>query len=221
MRILFKFASRSRPEKFRSCLLNIFNGCEGNEYRILASLDEDDPYRKEYQSVLDDFWDSGLSKGRLISYWGYSKSKVYAINRDIKSCDYNFDILCAHSDDMLFIKHGFDVDIRDAFADFSGLVHFPDQHANQQLCTYPMLSRDYYERFSFVYNPIYTSLYCDNEQQEVAKKLGCYKFVNKNILEHKHPLWERKPYDDLMKHNESFYGADGLIFKQRQAAGFP
>ena len=156
MKILYKFASRERPEKFFAALDNIILMSKHDDYLILCSLDTDDLSMN-----------NELVKGRINSYrdkvmvcWGISANKVHAINRNIEMVD-SFDIICNHSDDMVFIKEGFDLDILEAFKDYDGFVHFPDQVAKSRLATYSMMSYNYFKLFNYIYNPAYVSVYCD------------------------------------------------------------
>jgi hypothetical protein len=191
MRILIKFASRSRREKFFACLDNIRDTIGVEDYTIFCSLDVDDSVMNTHEVCkrID------ATKNVMYHYW-FSESKVDAINRDM---DYtgHWDILLNHSDDFWFIKQGWGKDILEAFEGYSGLVHFPDQYAGKRLCTYSMMSRDYYLSQGFIYYPGYKNVYCDLDQQDVAKILGKYKFVDKNIFEHRHHYAGFGPKDEL------------------------
>lgn len=205
MRILYKFASRSRPAKFFSCLDNIIQNALHSDYYILCSLDSDDETMNN-KEVTDRL--KAYSK-HVIVQWGFSKNKIDAINRDV-TASLQWDILCNHSDDMWFVKPGFDLDIIEAFTNFSGLVHFPDQQAKNLLCTYTMMSYDYYLQDGFVYHPDFDSVYADNFQQDIAKSRNAYKFVNKLILEHRHPMWGFGEPDELLlkTENKATYNKD-------------
>lgn len=158
---------------------------------------------------------------KVLPMYGFSKSKVDAINKNVWTVG-SFSILCTHSDDFIFTKKGFDVDIIEAFQNFSGLVHFPDGRVNEKLCTYPIMSKDYYDKFSYVYHPEYKSVFCDNEQTEVAKLLGQYKYVDKHIMQHQHYRAGYGQPDELMKRNDSpeMYEHDGRIYYERKANNF-
>jgi hypothetical protein len=195
MRICYNFPSRERPGKFFDCLNNIAAYSEGDNYFVLAKLDYDDPLLDEYISATKDCHAHTV-------VIGYSKNKVHAINRDLSDLP-PFDILCTHSDDMWFISPGFDNDIRDAAKKFSGLIHFPDQVAKERLCTYSIMTSDYYRQLGYVYHPDFMNVYCDNFQVIQAQKLNKYKFINKNILEHRHPVWGFGEPDALLRRTES------------------
>lgn len=216
-KILYNFACRNRKEKMFSAIENIIELSSTTNYLIQLSLDVDDIEltSPEVVSRINSYGSN------VKAYWGISHSKISAINRDIM-LGYPFDIVCTHSDDMVFVKHGFDVEIIKEFNGFSGLLHFPDGRVNERLCTYSIMDKGYYEKFKYIYYPEYKSVFCDNEQTDVAKILGMYKYVNKNIIEHRHYRAGYGEPDELMKHNDSpeMYRSDSEIYYRRKSINF-
>lgn len=217
MKILYNFPSRERPYKFFNCLNNIVNKAQHDDYEIIATLDIDDTLmnNETVRKQLDTY-----EKVRPI--WGTSRNKVDAINKNVYIAE-DWDILCNHSDDMHFLNSGFDLEILEAFSDgFKGFVHFPDQRAKERLCTYSIMHKEYYDKFKYIYHPDYQSVYCDNEAHQVAVKLGLYKFVDKQILEHRHHINGFGPADDLLKRTEHpiVYHYDYQTFIRRQTKNF-
>ena len=210
MKLLYKFASRSRPEKFFKCLDNIQSLSRHDDYLILCSLDKDDVSMNTPEVIL-----KLTTYKKVLPIWGESKTKTEAINRDINLID-DWDILLNHSDDMVFTKIGFDLDIIEAFKDFDGLVHFPDQVAKEKLITYAMMSKEYFNQFGYIYHPSFISVYSDNYQQYIAQKTNKYKFVDKQILRHEHPIWGFGIADELNKKTEDkhTYELDRLTFER-------
>lgn len=194
--ILYKFPSRERPQKFFAALSNIIELSRHPNFKIICTCDTDDPSMNN-EEVLNQL---ALYGDRVQVFFGDSKTKVEAINADIdKSGDW--DILCLHSDDMVFIKPGFDLDIIDAFENYEGLVHFPDQ-VQKRLITYAMMSRSYYDQDGYIYSPQFASVFCDNYQQDIAQRRGQYKLVDKQILEHRHFAWGFGEKDALLMRTE-------------------
>ena len=212
--ILYKFATRSRPEKFKRAVCNI-EDFASQPFKILVSADVDDTTMYNYEMLK---W-IGEREEITIRY-GNKVSKIEAINRDMDDAG-EWDILVNMSDDMKFLIPAFDKRIVDAFKDDSrGFIHFPDGYT-QDLSTLSIMSRRYYEIDNYIYHPDYKSLYCDNEATEVAKIRNEYKFVDEKIFEHQHPAWGKAVADDLLRETESHYYEDQAVYNKRKAAGFP
>lgn len=214
-KLLYKLASRSRREKVFSCIENIISCSTIPDYLILLSFDVDDPEMQgdEVKKRLDRYGD------KVKAYWGISGSKIIALNRDISLVD-EWEYLVVTSDDFWIEKKGFDQDIIRDFKDFSGLIHYPDGFANERLATMPIMDRSYYNIDGWVYNPIYFSVFADNEQMQMAQKRGRYKFVNERKITHKHPIWGFGKADDLLNHTESFYHIDRPTYFKRLEENF-
>lgn len=211
MKISYSFPSRSRPDKFFAALNNIRKLSASTDYEIIAKLDEDDPmmHNVEVMTMVKDYPEVKVK-------WGMSESKVHAINRDLE--DITGEILCAHSDDMVFIQQGFDNIIRENIE--NGLLHLPDGFTNERLCTYPIMHVDYYKQFGYIYHPDYKSLWCDNEQTEVAKKSYRYKYVSEQIFEHRHPSNGNAKKDEQYKITEKFNSVDKATYQRRKKVNF-
>ena len=183
-------------------------------YTIGLTIDDDDSTTLNSRQLAD-----FLQSDRIKVKPGRSSSKVHAINRGMAG--WSGDIVVNMSDDMRFIKRGFDGDIIQAFqGDRDQFVHFPDGRMNGVLPTMSIMGRSYYERFNFIYHPDYYSLWCDNEAMDVAQQLGRYKYIDLQIFSHEHPAWTGEPADALLMHTESFYEIDQETYKRRSKLGF-
>lgn len=211
MRILFKYPTRSRRGLFLRGIESIQQNASSNDYHILVSAEPETIDPTMYP----------LPQIENVSYHiEKTNNKVHAYNNGINENCFDFNILVCMSDDMVFIKKGFDNIIRDSLKEFNDcLIHFPDGNRND-LITLPIMGREYYERFRYVYHPSYVSVYCDNEQMDVAKELGCYQFIDKQIFEHKHPAYGKANMDALYVNNESYYSLDSENYKKRKLNGF-
>lgn len=212
MKITYSFASRSRPDKFFAALDNIREMSASDNYEVIAKLDMNDltMFNSEVQEML---WYYPEVKVK----WGFSESKVHAINRGLE--DITGEIVMSHSDDMVFTKKGFDNVIRREIE--PGLyLHFPDGYANERLSTYSIMHIDYYNQFGYIYNPEYKSLWCDNEQMEVAKRLYKYKYVNEQIFEHRHPSAGKAEKDAQYLITEKFNSVDKQTYLRRKKNDF-
>lgn len=213
LNIMFKLASRQRPEKFIETVNNIVEHCSLSNYFILVSADIDDA--SMYNDTIHHFC---RDRGILLVY-GTSTGKVHAINRDVDTFSQpRWDILVNMSDDMRFPYKGFDVDIRRQFEGIKDLfVHFPDNN-RKDICTISIMDRAYYDRFKYIYNPEYVTVCCDDEATEVAKILGRYKYVDTVLVKHLHPGYDTRYWDPLYVRNEAehLYSADRETLKLRR-----
>ena len=84
-----------------------------------------------------------------------------------------------------------------------------------------IMGEQYYRRFGYIYHPSYKSLWCDNEAQDVAKRLHRYKYVRQQIFEHQHHANGFGEKDALLVHTESFHKEDKANYINRKKRGFP
>ncbi len=214
MNILLKLPSRQRPVAMIARLQVALERAD-NPDRILPllALDGDD-----YQSITA-ARDLGIDPHHIAI--GPRVSKVEAVNRGIADLHLPWDILVVISDDMVCVQQGWDIFIEQALAgDLDCCAHFPDGHQTD-LCTLPIMGRSYYERFGYVYHPDYLSLWCDNEQTDVAVRDG--KMVRRDavLFRHDHPAWGSAKMDDLYRRNDKHDKRDRATYIRRKAQGFP
>jgi len=216
---LFKYPSRGRPAHFFSSLNSIYENIADKDYfHVSCTLDSDD-ISMNNQEIID----------RINSYenisieWGKSASKIHAVNRQMP--DINWDILICHSDDMRFNTYGFDqmigVDMLTHFPDFDGILHYPDQDAKQMLATMYIAGRKWWEyRQRYIYHPGYLSVFCDNEEMEVAQKMGKYKYCGYQINIHLNPAYGHRQRDDMFNEQQGHWPHDEKLYNQRKINNF-
>jgi hypothetical protein len=220
MKILYNFATRSRPEKFFVVLENITNLSRTEDYSIVVTADIDDKtmFNKEVIKKSKKY-----PKVKVL--YGTSTGKINAINKNVHIFD-AFDILVNISDDQLFLMEGFDVeiinDMKEFFPDLDGFLHYPDSHAKHLLPTMSIMGRKYFSRFDYIYHPDYVNVYCDNEAMDVAKILGRHKFIDKNIYDHFHPVWGMAQWDEQYRVSENAvsYTKDRETYERRKSNNF-
>lgn len=216
MKILFKYPSRSRPERFFEGLQNLVDNIhDKNNYHISCTLDIDDESMNN-ESIINKI----LSYPNTSIAWGRSESKVHAVNRDLPNYG---DIICVMSDDMRFKTFGFDDIIRKHMpSSLDALVHFPDDYAKEKVCTVAIIGRKYYERDGFIYQPnCYYSMFCDDEQTDVSKIRGCYIFIPDAMeIDHLHYTNMGKAGKDALYRRNDTYLADKRIYEERKARNF-
>jgi hypothetical protein len=216
MKILIKFASRSRPLKIIECLKNIRETIEDKEnYHIILSLDYDDEMSLKYvyQFMGED----------VEVRFGKSKGKINAINRDIPN-DSNYDIVICMSDDMKFIVNGWDNKVRDLFNANKDkhVLHLGDGNRDDLITMSITTWEEYKKNGHKIYYPEYKSVYCDNDQTDKAKLEGTYFYNSQVLFNHLHPGYGRGEMDDQYLRTESreLYDHDLQVYERRKANGF-
>lgn len=226
MHILFKYASRSRPERFLEGLHNLIDmTSDKDNYTVFCCLDRDD------RSMFSDNFPTQRLQRELLLHeekfrhcifdFGYSKSKIDAINRTIPTY-INWDILVNFSDDMRFLVFGYDQLIREGVR-CNGpdiFLHYPDSTAKHMLPTMSIMDKAYYNRDNYVYFSGYSSLWCDNEAMEVAQLRGRYIYTGQQIYDHYHPAYGHVPWDEQYSRQQTFWNEDELMYIYRKSKNF-
>jgi len=185
MTIMVQIATRARPEKFLECLkLHVDTLANKADVFFNISCDKDDDSMNS-DGIVEAIHD--IYKNCFVNF-NHNSTKVQAINADVDKR--KFDILVNSSDDMNPQVYGWDEDIRlgfkEYFPDYDGVLHFNDGVNGRDLNTLCILGRRYYERFGYIYNPEYKSLYCDNEFTEISRRLRKQIYIDKVIIKHDH-----------------------------------
>jgi len=217
MKILFKFPTRGRPEKFRNVLEKYYSMMSNQyEYEFIITLDNDDvsmnnPAMRKYMD----------SKPNLQYFFSGPKTKIEAVNADMEGVE--FDILVLVSDDMTPVVNFYDVEIvqqmEKHFPSMDGALHFNDGKFGQdRTITLSIMGKKLYDYFGYIYHPDYKSFRCDNEFTEVVEKLGKRVYVPKVIIRHD---WGGDRSDAIYAKNYVHAKYDEGIYHNRKAKGFP
>ena len=219
MNLLIKYPTRERFYQFELILRRAYELCDNKDnVHFLITYDMDDTnFNLDYARTF-------IPEKHITFIGGYSENKVHACNRDMKNSHlwvlWQWDAVMLLSDDMVCQVQGWDNDIKEAFDnDYDKAIHFRDGYTD--LMTLALIGRKYYERFNYIYNPEYKSLFCDNEMMEVAKLLGKYQYNNNVIFKHEHYANNRRLRKDaLMKKTESYFYEDKATYDKRKQINF-
>jgi hypothetical protein len=156
---------------------------------------------------------------------GESSCKVAAINRDVEQADFAWTALAVAADDMIPQRDDYAAEIarlmEQYYPDTDGVLHLNDGRAGERCPTMPVLGRKFYDRDGWIFNPVYRSVFCDDEMGEVAKRRGKITYIPECLISHR---WtDATGRDPLHLRNEDrkLYDADGLTFRKRMEWGFP
>ena len=214
MRILVKFPTRGRPEKFANALDKYINLAANKEnLSFLVSVDGDDP------SVTSEFIETTKNKHPNIQiYVGKSENKIHAINRDMDKAP-PYDILLLASDDMIPQCQAYDDTIRNTmamhFPDTDGVLWFNDGLQGPALNTLCILGKKYYDRFGYIYYPGYKSFYSDNEFTDTARSLKRQIYFDLVIIRHIHLVQDTNLIDDTYIRNSTTIESDKALYESR------
>jgi hypothetical protein len=219
MKLLIKFPTRNRKNKFFKVLRQYQNLCEDldNTY-FLITLDNDDESMNpsNVEGIFNTF------KNVKVIY-GTSNSKIHAVNRDIELVN-DWDIVLLASDDMTPKVKGYDNIIRNKmkefYSDTDGILWFNDGFQGEKLNTLCVLGKKYYERFNYIYHPDYKSCWSDNEFMEVGKILKKQTYIDSVIIKHEHPDWGYGNRDQIHTNNINDYQYDLEVYNRRKEINF-
>ena len=82
------------------------------------------------------------------------------------------------------------------------------------------MGKRYFDRFGFLYDPVYKSFFCDNEFTEVAEKLKKQAFIDETIIKHEHPANTGVESDELYKTNDKYWKEDEYTYSTRNKTDF-
>ena len=218
MRILIKFPTRGRPSKFSETFARYVDYAEDiSNIDFLVSMDSDD------KTVSMDLINRTIAKHPATQIFvGHSGSKIAAVNRDMQYAR-PYDILLLASDDMIPQMRGYDTIIRkkmqEHFPDTDGVLWFNDGYQRNKLNTLCILGRKYYQRFGYIYNPSYTTAFCDNEFMDTANRLKRQVYDSRVIIKHMHPGFGQTPVDATYIRNDRGIEDDQRTYIRRRARG--
>lgn len=219
-RLLIKFPTRNRPDKFKRTLTRYRDLLSGrHEIRFVVTCDFTD-FRMNNPAMRAWLRDFGKSVD-LSCHFGWSWTKIQAVNADLER--ETADVLLLASDDMNPQLEGYDDLIVQAFArhfpDYRGAIKFHDGFRDDDLMTYPVLGWPLYQAFGYIYHPGYLSLFSDNEQTDSCKELNCLAIEPACLIRHE---WTPDHFDLLHRRNESgrMYRRDGALYERRRRASF-
>lgn len=221
-RLVIKFPTRNRPEKFKTVFSKYLSFLSGrHDVRFVVSMDEDDATMNTPE--MKDWFETQKKSADIKYCYGYSKSKIDACNADMDG-EYG-DVLMLASDDMMPQLMEYDeiifASFKQCFSDFNGAIKFWDglRPKEDALMTLTVIGFPLYNQFGYLYNPEYKSLYADDELSQVCIRLGKLARSDTCIARHE---WTPHPFDDLHARNENteMYSIDKKVFESRLARGF-
>lgn len=208
-----KYPSRARPDLFKKRVLEWRDMSSGtNDLIFICTADKDDKSMNN-----DDIKQFCVENDVNINYHD-DNTKISACNKDIPTTGWDYLLLI--SDDMECIMRDWDLVVCDGFKNYgSGVIWF-DDGLNHSIDTFIVITKEYYDRFGYLYNPEYKSVYCDNEFTIVAIKLGQIVKATQSIVKHNWVGLELKDELHIQNENRENYDRDSEVFKRRKEINF-
>ena len=217
MKLLIKFPTKVRARKFLKVLNTYVKLLDDKTTPIIVSCDEDDiSMKEEFVTQVGSQYDN------VELQFNNNNSKIEAINHNMDNLD--FDIVLLASDDMVPRIKGFDTIIKEKmsshYPDTDGVLWFNDGYKGDTLNTLCILGKKYYDRFNYIYNPEYKSVWCDNEFMDVSKLLNKVTYFNTVIIRHEHPDWGFGSNDTIHMNNIKNESNDRVTYEMRKKNNF-
>jgi len=217
MRLLIKFPTKNRPNKFLKTLVRYIDYLDDKTTKIIVTCDNDDVLMKD-----DYIKEFVLNYDNVEILFGNHNSKIEAVNADLDKFD--FDIVLLASDDMIPMVKGYDTIIKNKmiehYPDTDGVLWFNDGYQGNKLNTLSIMGKKYYDRFNYIYSPDYLSVWCDNEFMDVANILNKQTYFDEVIIKHEHPDWGFGNRDDIHTLNSKHEAHDRMVYTGRKNNNF-
>jgi hypothetical protein len=210
MRLLVKYPTKWRWERFQQNLSRYIELSRDPATTFLVTVDSDDP------------WPNNLPRPKGVHVTVTPPGgKVAAVNHGIPSS--GWDLLMVASDDMTPLQEGWDVTIKRDFKcnPHVWMVNYRTEprlrESWRDLITLPIMSKECYDYFGYVYNPVYKSEFCDNEQTEIVSSLGRLVHIDSTPIVHE---WVKFQVGELTRVNIEAGKADRFTYECRKANNF-
>ncbi len=230
-KLLIKAPTRARPDKFKEVFTMYVEYLSNNypvKFVITCDTDDETMNNPEMRSWFDSMSTSVQKNGHTLEYhYGDSKNKIEAVNANME--DQEFDILLLFSDDMIPKVAEYDEVIVKTMEYIyndaePGALNFNDGYRSDwpALMTLTVMSYDLYNKFGYIYNPEYVSIWADNEQTLACRMMGKLADVNLCIIRHEWVPGNHAAADELHQRNEdpSLYRKDEEVFRKRMENDF-
>lgn len=222
--ILFKYATKGRPERFFDGLDTIYNNIVDKEnFHVLVTAGEDDATMNN-DEVINRI---AANYPNTTILFGENTGKVTATNRDfdVQGVWSDFDILINMADDQRFTLTGFDniirLDMSNFFPELDGLLHYPDQDALDRVPVLYVAGKKYFERRGrLIAWPEYKSLFWDNDDMEYSKLIGKYQYINNRMFDHLCPAYGYLERDIIFNRDQDLWQFDENVFNRRKSENF-
>lgn len=176
--------------------------CSTSEIKVLIGVDNYDDKRKLRQVLSNDVSIYVTNPGR--------KGVTYPLYCLTSSLQYLHpqpkpeDLIIVVSDDFLPVKDNWDLDLKEQFDNFSGLLIQDDSYQklkSNEVVTLPILTYQCLQKLNYIlYHPVYYHMWSDVELYDIVKELNLMKDIREDvpsIFVHNHWVNGKRAKDEL------------------------
>lgn len=167
------------------------NYARNYDFEVIVSLDQSDPALAEYEKLYT--YKQRVQPKLIVNN---NRSAVEAINKAAEVSE--GEVLMVISDDTDAVK-GWDLVIGSAVGTHKDYVLKVNDGIQDWIVTMPIMDREYYNRFGYVYYPEYRHMFCDTHLTHVADALGRLIIRNDITIPHLHYSVKRTERDEVTK----------------------
>lgn len=232
-KLLIKFPTRQRPKKFYKTFREYCRLLGGiAQVEFIVSIDDDDETMhpvSDVEDVLNEIIQcvcfDKTEKPSVQVFSDRSNNKIHAYNRDVEKASIDWDMVFMAQDDMIPQIEGWDdvllMAMEKYFPSTDGVLWIDDGYVGRRLNTSVVMGRAYYDRFGWLYNPVYEGMWCDNELMFVANRLGRQAYIDWTVVKHEHPQNNPDVSEDALYEKYAYtYDTDQTTFRDREDEGF-
>jgi hypothetical protein len=182
-----------------------------NQVDYILSLDAEDT--NHYKELIDSckFFGTGLIT------WNSNKNAVEAFNNGALSA--SGDLLIAISDDTDCPLHWDTLLLNTLKFYVPNFCIKVNDGLQPTLITMPVMDREYYKTYDFIYNPLYSHMFVDQELTAVAIMTGRYLKIDLKF-EHLHYTTGKSPKDAINIKNDLTWQQGEALFNERLKTNF-
>ena len=211
--------SRNRAEMAFNTIYKWLSNASGTipiEYIISIDNNEPDVYRYEANFYIlkikhSDKWVQIVKNN--------NDSAIQAINYGATLTTQNLIIVV--SDDFDCFPN-WDIFLIDALKDKKDFIVKTSDGIQDYIITLPIMDREYYNRFNYIYNPEYQHMFCDTEMTDVGHLLG--KVIDlksdTNVFKHNHYTVGGMQKDVINEKNDATWVQGENLYYSRKANQF-
>jgi len=211
--------SRSRANWAFQSAQDLINK-SSTDLEYIVSVDTTDPQLRNYEQM---FAKLEYKKCKIIIHKNDSKNCVESLNSGAKISTGK--VLIYMSDDFLFPPRWDQLligEIQKRTEMKDDFVIWVYDNIQKRIMTICILSRKYYQRFGYIYNPLYESMYADNEYTDVAILLNKVIDARHLTFKHEHFSVMRKKPDAIyqIQNDPARYSKGKEIYEERKKINF-